>query len=75
MTITIQNSHFAAIMILTITGIAVIVGVTVWYVVKRRCSAEKLGKLPDSDANVAVVVDHRQTNGKHRSSFLQARQK
>ena len=67
-----ESAHFAAIIILTIIGTAVIIGAAVWYFTKRRCSAEKLGSLPDSDANVAIVVDHLDPKGKHHSTFLKS---
>jgi hypothetical protein len=67
-----ENAHFAAIIILTVLGTAVIIGTVVWYYTKRRCSAEKLGKLQDSDANVAIVVDKVDSKGKHHSTFLKS---
>lgn len=68
-----QESHFAAILILVIVGVAVIVGSTVWYYVKRRCAREKLGQMPDSDVHVPILVQSKTPTGRYQTRFAESR--
>lgn len=71
--ICLAESHFAAIIVIIVVGVAVLTGTTTWYFLKIRCSREKLGQIADSDADVPITVNQKTKNGKYRTEFLSRR--
>lgn len=75
MTVSIDDGPFVAMITLIVIGVGVIVGLSVWFYLKKKCSAEKLGTIADSDADVIaktpIVVSNKPfKNSPHRSKIV-----
>jgi len=63
------TSHFVVVLCVIIFGTALLSVMITWYIVKRQCSAEKIGAIENTDADIPVIIDRKYASGKHTSSF------